>query len=311
MRLHNSSKQEVSRNFQVEAPTMLSRVGNSSPIGISLIRRVAGLQERSRASRAEDAYVVHVALHDVTATDLWLNGRHIPIQPMRKGGMVMANLESEPSVKCHSAIEFVRYYIARDTLDALGEEYFGKRSEGLRRPDFGTVDPIIYHLSAAAAPLVQRAAPGDQILIDQMALALYRRLVLMYGGVPIDKRVAGQGCLAPWQERRVKGFIEENLNAVLTLEDLAQVCRLSASHFTRAFKHTTGRTPHRWLLERRIEAAKTQLLRSERALAELSGALGFSDASHFSRVFVNVTGETPADWRRRRAPAMAQLSGSI
>jgi AraC-like DNA-binding protein len=312
MRLHNSFEQEISRKFRVSAPTLQACVGKSPPIAISLVRGESPMQERSRISRAEDAYVVHIMMREVkTESVLWLNRHSMRLPPLREGALLMANLECEPSIMLHDAFEFVRYYVSKETLDTLGAELMGKRSEGLRRPEFGTVDPILFHLAAAAAPLVRRAAPADQLLIEQIALSFYRRVIVAYGGFAPENSRPTQGRLAPWQERRVKEYIEEHLPSALSLEDLAAVCRLSASHFARAFRRTTARTPHRWVLERRVDAAKTELLRSEQPLADLSSALGFSNASHFSRVFVTVTGETPADWRRRRTPATTPPPGRI
>ena len=65
-----------------------------------------------------------------------------------------------------------------------------------------------------------------------------------------------RGGLAPWQIRRTEQILRERLNEAVTLAYLAGECRLSVAHFARAFKRTTGRVPHRWLLDRRVEHAK-------------------------------------------------------
>ena len=73
----------------------------------------------------------------------------------------------------------------------------------------------------------------------------------------------------------------------------------SPSYFIKAFKTTTGRTPHRWLQEYRVGKAKGLLLRSL-SIAEIALECGFADQSHFTRVFRNVTGTPPGMWRRQR-----------
>jgi hypothetical protein len=58
------------------------------------------------------------------------------------------------------------------------------------------------------------------------------------------------------------------------------------------------RTPHRWLLERRVDRAK-ELLRHSSPIAEIALECGFSDQSHFTRVFTNLMGVPPGVWRRQ------------
>jgi AraC family transcriptional regulator len=109
-----------------------------------------------------------------------------------------------------------------------------------------------------------------------------------------------RGGLAPWQVRRAKEMLMARLDGEITLEELADECELSRSHFARAFRKTTGRPPHRWLVEQRIERAKDMLLKSDLPLAEIALLCGFSDQSHLSKVFAGALGAPPGEWRRFR-----------
>jgi AraC family transcriptional regulator len=73
---------------------------------------------------------------------------------------------------------------------------------------------------------------------------------------------------------------------------------MSVSHFGRAFRQSVGVTPHRWLLLRRIEAAKKLLCNSAQSVCEIGLDCGFGDQSHFTRVFRNFVGVGPGEWRR-------------
>ena len=53
-----------------------------------------------------------------------------------------------------------------------------------------------------------------------------------------------RGGLAPWQERRAKEILSANLDGDVPLKDVARECRLSVSHFSRAFRRTVGVAPH-------------------------------------------------------------------
>jgi AraC-like DNA-binding protein len=111
------------------------------------------------------------------------------------------------------------------------------------------------------------------------------------------------GCLAPWQERRVRDHVAANLHATLRVEELAAVARLSASYFTRAFKASFGEAPHGYLLRMRVERAQRMMLEGQEPLAQIALACGLSDQAHLSRVFRQATGCSPSAWRRRHAVA--------
>jgi AraC family transcriptional regulator len=83
----------------------------------------------------------------------------------------------------------------------------------------------------------------------------------------------------------------------LSIAGAAATCNLSRSYFIKAFKNTTGRTPHRWLLEHRVDRAKELLLRSV-PIVDIALECSFADQSHFTRMFANIMGVPPAVWRR-------------
>ena len=109
-----------------------------------------------------------------------------------------------------------------------------------------------------------------------------------------------RGGLAPWQERRAKELMSTHLGRPIPLAFVASECRLSISHFARSFKQCTGKPPHRWLLENRVERAKELLTDAGLPLAEIALECGFSDQSHFTRVFSRIAGTSPGTWQRLR-----------
>ena len=94
--------------------------------------------------------------------------------------------------------------------------------------------------------------------------------------------------------------MESRLGEQISLRELANECRLLVSHFATAFRRTTGESPHRWLMKRRVEAAKEMLLSSELPLSAIALDCGFADQSHLTRVFTVMVGAPPGVWRRAR-----------
>ncbi|WP_112807803.1 helix-turn-helix domain-containing protein [Ensifer sp.] len=137
--------------------------------------------------------------------------------------------------------------------------------------------------------------PLHDLYGDGLALALFIDLMKLNRN---SARKRSQ--LASWQLRRVMDFIEENSVRNIRLEELASLAGLSQSHFSHAFKASTGVAPHQWQTNARIERSKLLLLKNEASLTEVAAETGFSDQAHFTRAFRKAVGATPALWKRSR-----------
>ena len=107
------------------------------------------------------------------------------------------------------------------------------------------------------------------------------------------------GGLAPGALRRVREYIEQHLAESISTDALARIAGLSTGHFNRAFKQSTGDSPHHYIIRKRVTIAKDLLVHTNRILADIALDTGFADQSHFSRTYVAVTGETPSACRYR------------
>jgi AraC family transcriptional regulator len=107
-----------------------------------------------------------------------------------------------------------------------------------------------------------------------------------------------RGGLAAWQQRIVSAYIEEHIAEPIPLATLAQLVRLSAYHFCRAFKRSFGVPPHRYHNARRIEHAATLLAQPSFTVTQVALRVGFSETSSFTAAFRKATGSTPTAYRR-------------
>jgi AraC family transcriptional regulator len=146
---------------------------------------------------------------------------------------------------------------------------------------------------------LQRSQPAPKIFLDYIGQAIIAHATQVYGGTAISPNPV-RGQLAPWQARRAREFLSANLSGEVSLASVAAECNLSVSHFAHAFRRTFGRPPHRWLMERRIDAVKHILLTSRLTLAEIAIECGFADQSALNRSFKRVLGESPGAWRKSR-----------
>ena len=102
-----------------------------------------------------------------------------------------------------------------------------------------------------------------------------------------------RGGLAGWQRRIVCDFMNDNLDRDISLEELAALARLSATHFCRSFTRSMGMPPHQYQVHQRVEHAKHLLADTERSITEVAIATGYSASSNFATVFRRVTGVSP------------------
>jgi AraC family transcriptional regulator len=125
-----------------------------------------------------------------------------------------------------------------------------------------------------------------------VALALVQRHSSLSPGISA-RRLA----LTPRRLARAKEFIEAHLADDFNLKAVAAAVDLSPFHFARAFKRETGLPPHRYLMERRVELARSLLADAEISLAQIALACGFAGQSHFTTAFRRCAGMTPGAWR--------------
>jgi AraC-like DNA-binding protein len=112
-----------------------------------------------------------------------------------------------------------------------------------------------------------------------------------------------RGGLAPWQAKRLRGYIVQNLASNIRATELAAIVQLSTSHFFRAFRETFGRAPLAYIMQQRVLHAQALMLNSRRSIAEIALDCGMCDQPHFTRVFRRNVGLNPRAWRRQFAPA--------
>jgi AraC family transcriptional regulator len=242
-----------------------------------------------------DAYSVIVQLQDFASHLLWRAGQLIYSGGHARAALAITDLHQQ--WRCHhrSPFDNLRFQLTRCSLQSFARELEVRPLSGLKNPQ-GQCDVVVLGLASALLPALENPSASSRLFVDQVLIALQTHLIQHYGDVYVPEHDSG---LARWQEQRAKEFLAENLLLDVSIADVAAQVQLSRSHFSKAFKQTTGRTPHRWLQEYRIDKAR-QLLQGAMSISDIAAACGFADQSHLTRVFAQIVGLPPSKWRRLR-----------
>ncbi len=94
-------------------------------------------------------------------------------------------------------------------------------------------------------------------------------------------------------------YIEKHYAEPISMAEMAELSKLSSTHFNRRFRQLLRVSPTEYLRAVRVQAAQSLLATTSRTLADIAVAVGYTDQSHLTRRFREVTGMTPAAWRKR------------
>jgi AraC family transcriptional regulator len=294
------SDEVIAKKFRLEqAPTLLARQNAAAPIAFSRLRGEGAFRGRTLAAPPEDAFAFHVILAPMQAGEIWIDGKHGALPAASPGDTLVFDLSADATASLTPPYDIMRFYLPVATLDDLTGEQGSRRIGRLRTTSRGVQDPVMRGLAWSVLGAVQEQSAAPMLFVEQIAEAFYTHAARAYGDNSDSGKSLGTG-LAPWQMRRAQSFIEAHLDGDPSVADLAGECRLSASHFGRAFRLSVGMPPHQWLTHRRIERAKDLLREGDMRLAEIALACGFGDQSHFTRTFTRLEGQGPGKWRRLR-----------
>ncbi len=156
--------------------------------------------------------------------------------------------------------------------------------------------PEIVALGQAFAGLLRSPHKGSGLYAETLWTQIAMQVLWNYSSLPRQ----GEAWVEQLSDARLRGvidYIDASLASEISLGDLADVAGLSPNYFLSAFKKATGKTPHRFLTEKRVAKACELLRNPQLSIVNVALAVGFSSQSHFTTVFRRFMKTTPASYR--------------
>jgi AraC family transcriptional regulator len=279
-------------------PSLVTRSLRSTELAVTETRDDEPVSGLSGSLTSEDAFLVSLKFRDYPDCELWKRGKCVMKADIRAGATYLYDLKSDPRYVIDKPFHSIFFYLPRSALDSICEQSRAPRVGELAcELGVGHDDAVIRHISSSLQQGLRWPEQTNQLFVDHMMLALTAHVAQAYGGLQQGAEPA-RGGLAPWQMKRACERLASDLGGKLSLEQIASEFELSVSHFSRAFRVSTGLPPHQWLLHQRIKTAKQLMNVRDLPLSEIAMSAGFANQSHFTRVFSAVVGVSPGAWRR-------------
>jgi AraC family transcriptional regulator len=165
-------------------------------------------------------------------------------------------------------------------------------------PLLGERDPRIEQIGLLLKEEIEaEGLLGGRLYAESLATALAISLIRDHSslGRKAARKAARErgGGLPRRALKEVIDYIGDNLQKDLTLAEMAGVAHMSPYHFSRLFKESKGLTPHRYVIERRVQRAEVLLGSSALPIAEIALLCGFANQSHLNRHFKRLLGVSP------------------
>ncbi len=167
-------------------------------------------------------------------------------------------------------------------------------SDSAIEPVIGLHDDVLTPVMQAICAEVLLGGSSGRKFADAMLTVIGTQLLRLFG----EANAAPKGGITGRQLRIVTDHIDARMDREIAVAKLADLVGLSEAHFARAFKQTSGQSPHKYVTDRRLERGKRLLADTPDSIAQIALACGFADQAHFARSFAQVYGISPSALRK-------------
>jgi AraC family transcriptional regulator len=259
------------------------------PAGMSVLRHSKGAGPIRLAPSFQHRLLVHAS------PSTWTLCRDSGRRFLRcRGHIDIVPAGQEGGFDAETPCDTLELRVPPGLIERVADEagHFAMRSS--LQPHHMLTDEKICHLAWALEHERYSSIPAGRLFVDSVSVALATQLLGLTEPIKSPRRG-----LSPAQLQRLFDYVEAYIDVPLTLEVLARIAGTSSAHLRHWFKAQTGITIHRFVVQRRVERARTLLMQGEMKASEVALAAGFAHQSHMARWMRRELGRSPRDLRRK------------
>ena len=218
------------------------------------------------------------------------------LSEFRPGWVVFSPASSSVRVskKDQGNYQYISISIPSSALARLNDDKFDATRLALP-PQAGPCHAELCRVALAMKNEIDDPGPAGMLYRDTLALQLLIQLLRCTCRLTVPP---AKGGLPACSLRRAIEMLKADLTQATSVRELAAAVDLSPTHFCTAFKQSTGYSPHRYLINRKIARAKELMEDRRLSLTEIALSSGFSSSSQFATMFRRIEGVTPTAYRR-------------
>ncbi len=269
------------------------------------VRRYAGTpSEMNQPALFENVICIH--LGGGKEVRRWQNGR-MDVHNVELGALTIMPAYRSNRWLTRGPVDFAHIALDQQLVARIAQEEFDADAATCALIDrVGFRDAYLENLFMALLGAVEgKALTGrlypESLLVVMVTALLERHSSLSRSSVaPVVTGQLRRGGLTPSRLRRIVDHMQDNLKSDMALGELTALTGLSRAQFFRAFKQTTGATPHRYLTDLRLDTAKAMLEGRDVMIDDVAAAVGMPDRAHFTALFRRRFGVTPRAYKASR-----------
>jgi AraC-like DNA-binding protein len=257
-----------------------------------IVKRTGLARQETHVSAEQHSFMINLQGEAREGED-FIEGRRVAFTPRRPGSVVFLPAHSEWRGWDEGDATGSYLFVSIDT--AFIERAIGSDHIASLRPAIGFRNTTIETCLQRIAAELKNPDPISVIMVESQAIQLFIQMVRLNG---LGQEPA-KGGLSPFDLKRVVAIIEDRLGDPPSLDEMAREIGVSRRHFSRAFKQSTGKSPHAFVAAHRLARAVDLLRTTELSATEIAFDCGFASSSHFTYAFKRAYGTGPLEFRRR------------
>jgi AraC family transcriptional regulator len=241
-------------------------------------------------------YLAALCLNGSCDTEYSLTPDKVLKVPYRSGALFATGPRTIPARRSTGDAEFLVLEIAPNFASLATDELQIHETVEVE-PLWGAKDERLRYIMLTLRNELLAGCPSGPMFADYMALSFATALITSNSS-HASAAAGDKSGLSPASVRQITAFILDNLSGDLSLAAMANHLQMGPCHFGRAFKASTGHSPHQFVLRRRVERALRMLKETTTNIADMAYELGFCSQGHFTTVFGKVVGVSPDKYRK-------------